>query len=811
MGIGATTLMRWVSGWRYFTRNYRGFRALVLSMIAGFSYTGLEVQISMTMTQVMFALRSMRPSGADASDVADQICLDCIQLVQECGEGRVSGVSGRQETIISLFPLFLLPDITADLSKKLIVFYGEQLGSDTPLSRKVAMVAIEVMLLPLWRPYYDEMFSEKTPKMGIHAIRAGEEGLRQFLEEQGRIILPKLVHLLSLSHHAMATVTEEDSSRKMRVMSGNREDTVVTAVLSTLLKGLEWPSTPSAFKDISKGSFTVRHARIVQVLAQVNPNIVTKSLKDPIESILSKPQDYDKPATAAAAEVCAGLLASGVVFDCAGDTESPWNAWIRNLFVQALGSAPFDFLSIWGDCVLRFAVNGLKEKGMDKDYVPLIIEAALGQHSISSGLISVSDVHKRVIYLTELLQEVISQCLGQVPKPLSVGQVEERMLINCLDELPSLIDKGCETDISRQAVAGLAADVCTIILTAGASKCPGAEKMAGLGSRVRNLLEKLYHEFDLAVEYFYNQKKDQPSETGDHIALSGATDSLDKHPRSLEESKALSHIAFVCELTYQFLASASSILTPFLIRPMNSIMRSLELIPSESQFVASSARLALRTLKYQPLEPENVAISLQSLLKSSQSILWTERAAALQFMQYFWFRNAILLGEEGSRTVLGEAIRLLEDPKLEVRDMACATVSGVIRVMTPARQTECRNLLITRSQEVFPDSKRRRRTGGRPSRDELIDSIAVRHGAVLGLKALVISSPYDVPEWLPEVLMSLVRLASEPAPVRSTVRESLSEFRRTHEEGGLLEMKDAISAEHWEAIRDVATPALYFV
>jgi proteasome activator subunit 4 len=244
---------------------------------------------------------------------------------------------------------------------------------------------------------------------------------------------------------------------------------------------------------------------------------------------------------------------------------------------------------------------------------------------------------------------------------------------------------------------------------------------------------------------------------------------------------------------------------------MNSIMRSLELIPSESQFVASAAQLALRTLKYQPLEPESVAHSLQSLLKSSQSTLWTERAVALQFMQYFWFRNAILLGEEGSQTVLREAMRLLEDPKLEVRDMACATVSGVIRIMTPASQRECRNLIISRSQEVFPDRKRRRRTDGRSSSDELIDSTAVRHGAVLGLKALVISSPYDVPEWLPEVLMSLVRLASEPAPVRSTVRESLSEFRRTHEEGGLLAIKDAISAEHWEAIRDVATPANYFV
>eukprot|EP00889_Picochlorum_renovo_P005245 jgi/Picre1/32275/NNA_007621.t1 len=748
MGIGATTLMRWVSGWRYFTRNYHGFRALILSMIASFSYTGPEVQVSMAMTQVMFALRSMRPSGAESSDVADQICLDCIRLVQGCGDGRGSGLSGRQETIVTLYPLFILPDITAGLSKELIVFYGQQLASDTPLSRKVAMVAIVVMLLPLWRPYYDESFSGKTPKMENHIVRAGEEGLKKFLDEQGEIILPKLVQMLSLSHHAMATLAEDERDRRMRIISGTKEDTVVTAVLSTLLKGLEWPSTPSAFKDIAKGNFTVRHARIVQVLAQVNPSIVIKSLKDPIESILSKPQDYDKPATAAAAEICAGLLASGVVFDAAGSTQSPWNQWLGKLVFQALENAPFDFLNIWGDCVLRFAVNGLKEKGMDKEYVPLVLETALTQRSISSGIISVSDVHKRVIYLTELLQEVIGDCLGQAPKPLSVGQIEESILINCLDELPSLIDKGSETDISRQAVAGLVADVCTIILTTCASKCPGGvEKMIALESRVHSMLDELYYRFDLAVDYFFNQNKDKLSEGTSKSVSSGGIDSIDTHPRTLEESKALSHIAFVCELTYQFLAkytldgksSCTSVYAVFLVQKCHSSWRG------------------------------------------------------------------------GSQTVLGEAMRLLEDPKLEVRDMACATVSGVIRIMTPASQRECRNLIISRSQEVFPDRKRRRRTDGRSSSDELIDSTAVRHGAVLGLKALVISSPYDVPEWLPEVLMSLVRLASEPAPVRSTVRESLSEFRRTHEEGGLLAIKDAISAEHWEAIRDVATPANYFV
>lgn len=41
--------------------------------------------------------------------------------------------------------------------------------------------------------------------------------------------------------------------------------------------------------------------------------------------------------------------------------------------------------------------------------------------------------------------------------------------------------------------------------------------------------------------------------------------------------------------------------------------------------------------------------------------------------------------------------------------------------------------------------------------------------------------------------------------------KTLAEFRRTHEEAGLAEARDSLTPEQWEAIRDVASPATYFV
>ena len=40
---------------------------------------------------------------------------------------------------------------------------------------------------------------------------------------------------------------------------------------------------------------------------------------------------------------------------------------------------------------------------------------------------------------------------------------------------------------------------------------------------------------------------------------------------------------------------------------------------------------------------------------------------------------------------------------------------------------------------------------------------------MLALRAFVLSAPYDVPPWLPDVLLALVRAGADPPPVRPWV------------------------------------------
>lgn len=56
------------------------------------------------------------------------------------------------------------------------------------------------------------------------------------------------------------------------------------------------------------------------------------------------------------------------------------------------------------------------------------------------------------------------------------------------------------------------------------------------------------------------------------------------------------------------------------------------------------------------------------------------------------------------------------------------------------------------------------------------------HSAVLGASALVLAWPYEVPSWLPDLLLTTAnRFSSSRAPVSTTVKDMLAQFRKTHQ------------------------------
>jgi proteasome activator subunit 4 len=168
---------------------------------------------------------------------------------------------------------------------------------------------------------------------------------------------------------------------------------------------------------------------------------------------------------------------------------------------------------------------------------------------------------------------------------------------------------------------------------------------------------------------------------------------------------------------------------------------------------------------------------------------------------------------------------LLSDPQLEVRELAALTTSGLVRGADTSyafkEELQTWSLKHARQAQAEAARERKRLRGLRNAGKDVGAGVAVegaapgrtlaeKHGPILGLSALVMSAPYDVPAWLPEVLLVLAGASSEPPPIRDTVTNTLADFKKTHLDTWAA-TRAAFSEEQWDAFMDLSLSPSYFV
>ncbi|XP_033963005.1 LOW QUALITY PROTEIN: proteasome activator complex subunit 4B [Pseudochaenichthys georgianus] len=151
---------------------------------------------------------------------------------------------------------------------------------------------------------------------------------------------------------------------------------------------------------------------------------------------------------------------------------------------------------------------------------------------------------------------------------------------------------------------------------------------------------------------------------------------------------------------------------------------------------------------------------------------WHARFSVLTYLQIMVFYNLFTLLSVPAAVlhIRKLVMQLLLDEQLEVRDMAGTTLSGLLQCQFFPLDSSLQTELQTLSQTRLPRA-----------RGELASTDLVRrHAGVLGLSACILSSPYDVPDWMPQILMDLSDHLNDQQPIDMTVKKTLSEFRRTH-------------------------------
>lgn len=226
----------------------------------------------------------------------------------------------------------------------------------------------------------------------------------------------------------------------------------------------------------------------------------------------------------------------------------------------------------------------------------------------------------------------------------------------------------------------------------------------------------------------------------------------------------------------------------------------------EDPELQSLAYHVFRHLPNIPYPAEKGSEFIQSLIRIGQtSPSWHQRLRVMINIQIIYFRRLFLL-DSADRDKLFECIAsMLEDTQHEVRAGASATLSGMIR----CSPVYLRDKMVHRFQERFtkvladnplPKKPKNFRSGvssavtsgaGTPT-PEHNRLVIVRHGAVLGLGALVQAFPYNSPPpyWMPEALTTLsIRAAHDPGVVGSSVKSIISEFKKTRQDTWHIDAK----------------------
>ncbi|WFD34224.1 Proteasome activator BLM10 [Malassezia cuniculi] len=166
-------------------------------------------------------------------------------------------------------------------------------------------------------------------------------------------------------------------------------------------------------------------------------------------------------------------------------------------------------------------------------------------------------------------------------------------------------------------------------------------------------------------------------------------------------------------------------------------------------------------------------VSLLSITSGSENS-WRVRLDVLPFLQIAYFENLFLLSDQTVESIIHAVLELLHDTQLEVREMAATTLSGIVRCSQ-------RSLIASlRTRFVESAAKIRLPKRGTPGFDSALRSL---HANILGAVALVDAFPYDVPDWMPELVLDTVAVHSDdPEPISSTVRRCAADFRRTHQD-----------------------------
>ncbi|GAA5854935.1 hypothetical protein JCM8547_004128 [Rhodosporidiobolus lusitaniae] len=256
---------------------------------------------------------------------------------------------------------------------------------------------------------------------------------------------------------------------------------------------------------------------------------------------------------------------------------------------------------------------------------------------------------------------------------------------------------------------------------------------------------------------------------------------------SISEFRTSSAFPFITKLLPEFFAMQESTDNPELSRMAGRVL------------LACSA-LQFPTHLTKPLMKQFI-----SLLRDSTS--WRIRLDVLLPLQVFYYHHLFFLDDEIVSELMDQLCLLLRDPKVEVREATANTLSGIVR----CSQRSAIASLIKNFRETLRSTKlpKRRDASGKEV-EGYQETLVKAHSAVLGISSLVRAFPFEVPPFIPSILIECAsKHAASPPPLSTTVKSMLADFKKSHQDGWEQDQK-AFTTEQLADLHDLMTGGSYY-
>lgn len=669
-------------------------------------------------------------------------------------------------------------------STRVAKFFAERMISDLVSVRQTCCKAVALMLV-----LHGMEGKSHAPKPANDAVTA----IKTVLYREG--YARKFIHILALDHD------EHGGGGASSMMMMNFIKQVDGNACWALVSGKPWPAS---WTSRSRDTLALSRVRLYEFLFKTFGFECFKLFKPHVEEILSKLKKKeehiitgvkDDDVRVVVAEIIAGMgrgLGDDSLGGNRGDSLDTLSKWMFTLMDTLTG--PQGMMD--GSTFLRLLATAEEER-LGRDMASMVCSRLTQERPLVVPMDAGAVAHvqaRRIRYLHACIADVNANKVSEQAKNVASVAVED---------LTGPVAFSHESKTVREEVARCVALV---------SSFKSSEVQQGFSKAVDAMSERLSSTVDdTGGEQMANGKSSEEAERAiaveNVMEVDTGSDSKNADSPKKVRSREGETLSRMVSLVYW--SGESLIFTKFIKRLLPALFRSVDDNDKER---ISYAQLALSLVAQAKFDRDAFDTVVASCEDSAKTSHWKIREAVLPFVQVLAFTRLFSARAESLARVRHIVLDLLADPQLEVREEAGEVFVPLIRDAPQEAIAETRDKFLQTLKETSVKKSRRRSRQGQPVHEQrklTSEELLARHGAVLGLSSMVISSPYSVPSWMPSVLVALTRCIEDTPPIAKSAKKLFADFWRTHRDEW-QKFKHAFTEEQLDSVSELLISPSYY-